>query len=430
MAVRLDASAPDFEARFAALLAAKRETAEDVEAAVRSIVEDVRDRGDAALIDYTARLDRLTLTPATLRVSAEEIAAAAATISSDQREALAFARERIEAYHRRQMPQDDRYVDQAGVELGTRWTAIEAVGIYVPGGTAAYPSSVLMNALPAKIAGVERIVMVTPTPDGKTNPLVLAAAQLAGIDEIYRVGGAQAVAALAYGTETIAPVAKIIGPGNAFVAAAKRLVFGRVGIDMIAGPSEVLLIADAENDPEWLAADLLAQAEHDQAAQAILITDSAALADSVRDAVERQLKRLPRAEIAAASWRDYGAVIVVASLAGAMVLANRIAPEHLELAVADPERLLARVRNAGAVFLGRHTPEVIGDYLGGPNHVLPTARSARFSSGLSVFDFLKRTSILKLGPDQLRVLAKPAITLAEAEGLDAHARSVAIRLNL
>jgi histidinol dehydrogenase len=430
MAIRLNASDPDFETRFTALLAAKREVAEDVEATARAIVDDVRMRGDAALIDYTAKFDRLTLTCETLRVSSDEIAAAVGAVSEAERDALAVARDRIEAYHRRQMPSDDRYTDEAGVELGTRWTALEAAGIYVPGGTAAYPSSVLMNAVPARIAGVERIVMVTPTPGGHTNPLVLAAAHIAGVDEVYRIGGAQAVAALAYGTETIAPVAKVVGPGRDYVAAAKRLVFGTVGIDMIAGPSEVLVVADADNDPDWLAADLLAQAEHDEAAQSILITDSDALADSVCDAVERQLKTLQRSEIAAASWRDNGAVVTIRSLAGAMQLANRIAPEHLELAVAEPEALLTRVRNAGAVFLGRHTPEVIGDYVGGPNHVLPTARSARFSSGLSVFDFIKRTSILKLGPEQLRALAEPAITLAEAEGLDAHARSVAIRLNL
>jgi histidinol dehydrogenase len=327
------------------------------------------------------------------------------------------------------MPADDRYRDDLGVELGTRWTAVEAVGLYVPGGTAAYPSSVLMNAIPAKVAGVERIAMVTPAPDGRLNPLVLAAARLAGVDEIYRVGGAQAIAALAYGTASIAPVAKIVGPGNAYVAAAKRQVFGAVGIDMVAGPSEVLIVADADNDPDWLAADLLAQAEHDVAAQAILVTDSADLAGRVGDAVDRQLRALPRAAIAGASWRDYGAIITVATLAMAMELANRIAPEHLELAVASPEALLSRVRNAGAVFLGRYTPEVIGDYVGGSNHVLPTARSARFSSGLSVFDFLKRTSILKLGSEQLRALAGAAITLAESEGLGGHARSVAIRLN-
>jgi histidinol dehydrogenase len=430
MALRLNASDPSFEGRFAALLAAKREVAEDVEATARAIIEDVRARGDAALIDYTAKFDRLTLTSDTLRVSTDEIDAAVGAVSDDERDALVVARDRIEAYHRRQMPSDDRYTDGEGVELGTRWTALEAAGIYVPGGTAAYPSSVLMNAVPAKIAGVERVVMVTPTPGGKTNPLVLAAAHVAGVDEVYRIGGAQAVAALAYGTETIVPVAKVVGPGRDYVAAAKRLVFGTVGIDMIAGPSEVLVVADADNDPDWLAADLLAQAEHDEAAQSILITDSGTLADSVCDAVERQLTTLQRTEIAAASWRDNGAVIVVQSLSRAMELANRVAPEHLELAVAEPEALLARVRNAGAVFLGRHTPEVIGDYVGGPNHVLPTARSARFSSGLSVFDFIKRTSILKLGPDQLRALARPAIALAEAEGLDAHARSVAIRLNL
>jgi histidinol dehydrogenase len=381
------------------------------------------------LIEYTAKFDRQTLSPATLRVTAAEIDAAEKSVPPAERDALLYARDRIEAFHRRQLPADDRYVDAAGVALGIRWTAIESVGLYVPGGTAAYPSSVLMNAVPARVAGVERIVMVTPTPDGKTNALVLAAAKIAGVDEVYRVGGAQAVAALAYGTATIAPVAKIMGPGNAFVAAAKRIVFGLVGIDMIAGPSEVLVVADGENDPDWLASDLLAQAEHDTAAQSILVTDAPALAEAVAAAVERQLKTLPRAETAAASWRDFGAIVVVKSLAKAMELANRVAPEHLELAVADPEALLVKVRNAGAVFLGRHTPEVIGDYVGGPNHVLPTARSARFSSGLGVLDFLKRTSLLKLGPDQLAALAPSAITLARAEGLDAHARSVAIRLN-
>ena len=430
MARRLNASDTHFEAQLQALLTTKREAAADVEAATRDIVETVRAGGDAALIDYTERFDRLTLSPPALRFSGTDIAAAGGAVAAAEREALTLAHERIEAYHRRQLPEDDRYVDAEGVELGTRWTAIEAVGIYVPGGTAAYPSSVLMNAVPARIAGVERIVMVTPTPDGKVNPLVLAAAHVAGVDEIYRIGGAQAVAALAYGTETIAPVDKIVGPGRDYVAAAKRLVFGTVGIDMIAGPSEVLVIADADNDPDWLAADLLAQAEHDAAAQSMLITDSAPLADAVAAAVERQFKALPRRAIAAASWRDHGAIIVVKSLATAMEIANRIAPEHLELAVDEPEALLTRVRNAGAVFLGRHTPEVIGDYVGGPNHVLPTARSARFSSGLSVFDFLKRTSVLKLGPAELRALARPAITLAEAEGLHAHARSVAVRLDL
>ncbi len=429
MAVRLSQSDADFEQRFQALLSTKREISADVDRAARDIIDDVRRRGDAALIEYTEKFDRLALTPEQLMISQEAIDAAEQAVAPRDRDALLLARDRIVAHHRRQMPADDRYTDEIGVELGTRWTAIEAVGLYTPGGTAAYPSSVLMNAIPAKVAGVERIVMAVPTPPGVTSPLVLLAARIAGVDEIYRVGGAQAVAALAYGTETIKPVAKIVGPGRDYVAAAKRLVFGTVGIDMIAGPSEVLIVADAGNDPEWLAADLLAQAEHDAAAQSMLITDSADLADRVSAAVERQLKALPRGRIAAASWADHGAIIIVTSMAAAMELANRVAPEHIELAVADPEALLVRVRNAGAVFLGRHTPEVIGDYVAGSNHVLPTARSARFSSGLSVYDFLKRTSLLKLGPDQLRALGDAAITLAEAEGLDAHARSVSIRLN-
>jgi histidinol dehydrogenase len=427
--VRLDRSSPDFERGFAALLSAKRETAEDVVATARAIIDDVRVRGDAALLDYTKRFDRLELTAANLRLTEKDFAEAEKKVSAEARDALVFARDRIEAFHARQLPKDDRYTDTAGVELGIRWTALEAVGLYVPGGTAAYPSSVLMNAVPARVAGVERIVMVVPTPDGIINPLLLVAAKLAGVDEVYRIGGAQAVAALAYGTETIRPVDKVVGPGNAYVAAAKRLVFGTVGIDMIAGPSEVLVIADRDNDPDWLAADLLAQAEHDAAAQAILITDSADLASRVEEAVERQLKTLPRASTAGASWRDHGAVIIVPSLKAAIELSNRIAPEHLELAVADPEGLLPFVRNAGAVFLGRHTPEAIGDYVGGPNHVLPTARSARFSSGLSVLDFVKRTTLLKLGAEQLRALGPAAITLAEAEGLAAHGRSVSIRLN-
>jgi len=429
MAIRLNSAAPDFEASFAALLSAKREVSEDVDTAARRIVEDVRKRGDAALVDFTQKFDRFTVTPEGLRITDAEIDAAERKVTDAQRTALQIARERIDAYHRRQLPKDDRFTDALGVELGHRWTAIDAVGVYVPGGTAAYPSSVLMNVVPAKVAGVPRLVMAVPTPDGVINPLVLVAARLAGVDEIYRIGGAHAIAALAYGTQTIAPVAKVIGPGRDFVAAAKRIVFGTVGIEMIAGPSEVLVIADAENDPDWIAADLLAQAEHDGAAQSILITDSETLADAVEAAVERQLKTLPRGEIAAASWRDFGAVVTVATLADAIPLANRIAAEHLELAVADPEALLPAIRNAGSIFLGRHTPEVIGDYVGGPNHVLPTARSARFSSGLSVLDFMKRSSILKLGPDQLRALAEPAITLAETEGLDAHARSVSIRLN-
>ena len=430
MAITLAFDAPDFEQRFAAFLTTKREVSEDVDQTVRAILARVRADGDAALVEYTNRFDRNAFTAASLAVTPDEIAEAVAGADPRTVGALTLARDRIASHHARQMPADDRYADSIGVELGSRWTAIESVGLYVPGGTANYPSSVLMNAVPAKVAGVERIVIVVPAPDGVLNPLVLVAAHLAGVSEIYRVGGAQAIAALAYGTETIRPVAKIVGPGNAYVAAAKRQVFGTVGIDMIAGPSEVLVIADAENDPDWIAADLLAQAEHDEAAQSILITDDAAFGRGVEQAVERQIATLPRAETAAASWRDFGAVIVVPDLEAAVPLANRIAAEHLELAFADAEAFVPRIRNAGAIFIGRHTPEVIGDYVGGSNHVLPTARSARFSSGLSVLDFVKRTSILKLGPEQLRALAPAAIALAEAEGLGAHARSVAIRLNL
>jgi len=430
MAVTLTQSAADFEARFAALLAAKRESSPDVDATVREIIARVRAEGDAALIDYTQRFDRADLSTLGIAVSAADIAKAYKDADPATVEALKFARDRIRSHHERQKPKDDRYTDAAGVELGSRWTAIEAVGLYVPGGTASYPSSVLMNAVPAKVAGVERIVIVVPASGGVINPLVLVAADLAGVSEIYRVGGAQAIAALAYGTETIRPVAKIVGPGNAYVAAAKRQVFGTVGIDMIAGPSEVLVVADRDNDPDWIAADLLAQAEHDASAQSILLTDDADFAKSVEAAVERQLASLSRAETAAASWRDFGAVILVDDLFGAMPLVDRIAAEHVELAIEDAEGFLAQMHNAGAVFLGRHTPEVIGDYVGGSNHVLPTARSARFSSGLSVLDFVKRTSVLKLGPEQLRHLAPAAIALAQAEGLDAHGRSVAIRLNM
>ncbi|MCC0025371.1 MAG: histidinol dehydrogenase [Zhengella sp.] len=429
MAITLRQTEPDFESRFSAFLATKREVSADVDAAVRDIIAAVRRDGDAAVMDFTRRFDRTDLTSTGLAVSAADVDAAVAAVEPQTMAALELARDRIRSHHERQMPRDDRYVDAIGVELGSRWTAVEAVGLYVPGGTASYPSSVLMNAVPANVAGVERIVMVVPTPDGRMNPLVLAAARLAGVSEIYRIGGAQAVAALAYGTESIRPVSKIVGPGNAYVAAAKRQVFGTVGIDMIAGPSEVLVIADGENDPDWIAADLLAQAEHDTAAQSILMTDDAAFGQAVQDAVERQLKSLGRSETAAASWRDFGAVVVVETLNDAVPLANRIAAEHLEIATADPEALAARIRNAGAIFLGRHTPEVIGDYVGGSNHVLPTARSARFSSGLSVLDFVKRTSILKLGPDQLAELGPAAIALAKAEGLDAHGRSVAIRMN-
>jgi histidinol dehydrogenase len=430
MPLRLDRSSADFDERFAGFLAAKREVSADVERATRAIVDDVAARGDAALIEATKTFDRLDLDAARLRVSAAEIDAALKACDATTLDALKFARDRIEIFHRRQLPKDERFTDPLGVELGWRWSAIEAVGLYVPGGTAAYPSSVLMNAVPAKVAGVARVAMVVPAPDGKLNPLVLAAAHLAGVCEIYRVGGAQAVAALAYGTATIAPVAKIVGPGNAYVAAAKRLVFGKVGIDMIAGPSEVLVIADATANAGWIAADLLAQAEHDTSAQSILITDSGKLADEVERAVQSQLSTLPRAEIARASWNDFGAIIFVKSLGDAIPIANAIAAEHLEIMTADPDAISAQIRNAGAIFLGGHTPEAIGDYVGGSNHVLPTARSARFSSGLGVLDFMKRTSILKCGPDQLRALGPAAMTLGKAEGLDAHSRSIGLRLNL
>ncbi len=430
MPLRLDARDAGFGEAFAALAGMKREVSQDVDDVVRTIIDDVMARGDEALIAYTAQFDRLALTTATLRVDEAEIEAASLACGPAALDALNVARDRIAAYHSRQKPADERFTDALDVTMGWRWTAVEAAGLYVPGGTASYPSSVLMNAVPARVAGVPRIVMVVPTPDGVMNPLVLAAAKLAGVDEIYRVGGAQAVAALAYGTQTIAPVAKIVGPGNAYVAAAKRRVFGQVGIDMIAGPSEVLILADGDANPDWIAADLLAQAEHDAAAQAILITNDAGLADAVAIAVERRLVMLPRAAIAAASWQDYGAIILVPRLADAIPFVDRLAPEHLEIVAADAEGLAARVRNAGSIFLGPHTPEAIGDYIGGPNHVLPTARTARFSSGLGVLDFMKRTSILHCGPDALRALGPMAMALAEAEGLDGHARSVGIRLNL
>src|SRR6266516_2760301 len=430
MPIRLDRRAPDFAERFHAFLTTKREASADVEAAARAIIADVAARGDRALIELTRRFDGFDLDQRWLKLSAEEIDAGYALCEARALDALALARDRIEAYHRRQIPADERFIDPLGVELGSRWTAIEAVGLYVPGGSAAYPSSVLMNAVPAKVAGVPRLVMAVPAPQGKLAPLVLAAAKLAGIDEIYRMGGAQAIAALAYGTETIAPVAKIVGPGNAYVAAAKRIVFGKVGIDMIAGPSEVLILADKTGHADWIAADLLAQAEHDASAQPILITDDAALAEAVETAVGAQLPSLPRAAVAGASWRDFGAIILVGALADAVPLVDAIAPEHLEIQSEDAERLAGRIRNAGAIFLGPHTPEAIGDYVGGSNHVLPTARSARFSSGLGVLDFMKRTSILKCGPDQLRALGPAAMTLGKAEGLDAHSRSVGLRLNL
>ncbi|CAN7496014.1 histidinol dehydrogenase [Rhizobium sp. LjRoot254] len=429
MAIWLNFEAPDFERNFAAFLTTKREASEDVNIAVKAIISDVVARGDAALKDYSLRFDALDFNHVPMRVTVDDLDVAERAIEPAVRDALHLAAERIERHHRRQLPKDDIYQDALGVTLGSRWTAIEAVGLYVPGGMASYPSSVLMNAIPARVAGVPRIVMVVPAREGAINPAVLAAAKIAGINEIYRIGGAQAVAALAFGTETISPVAKITGPGNAYVAAAKRQVFGTVGIDMIAGPSEVLIIADRDNDPDWLAADLLAQAEHDTGAQSILITDDEAFAKSVEAAVERQLKRLSRSETAAASWRDFGAIIIVPDLEKAVPLADRIAAEHVEIATSDPDALMLKIRNAGAFFLGRHTPEVIGDYVGGSNHVLPTARSARFSSGLSVLDYMKRSSILRLDAAQLKVLAPAAITLAECEGLDAHARSVAIRLN-
>ena len=428
MPIRLDTRDPGFEPAFRALLAAPRESAGDVDDAVAAIIADVVARGDAALVDYTNRFDRVSLSPERLRLSPDEIAAGADTAQPETVAALRLAAERIESFHRRQLPVGLDYVDAAGVRLGQRWRPIAAAGLYVPGGTAAYPSSVLMNAIPAKVAGVERLVMTVPAPDGVLNPLVLAAARMVGIDEVYRVGGAQAIAALAYGTATIAPVDKIVGPGNAYVAAAKRLVFGRVGIDMIAGPSEILVLADRDNDPGWIAADLLSQAEHDTAAQAILITDDADFAAAVESAAARHLQRLPRAEIAGQSWQQNGAIIVVADWDEAVHLIDRIAPEHLELAIEDPDSVAQLVRHAGAIFLGRHTPEAIGDYIAGPNHVLPTARSARFASGLGVLDFMKRTTLVGCDAASLAALAPAAIRLAEAEGLDAHALSLALRL--
>jgi histidinol dehydrogenase len=437
MSARLDTKAKDFEASFRALLSAKRETAADVNAAVAAILADVEKRGDEAVAEYTRRFDGATVTPATLRIAPDEIERAAAQVPAADFAALEQAAERIRSFHARQMPADDRYVDEHGAELGYRWTPLASAGLYVPGGKAAYPSSVLMNAIPARVAGVQRLAMVVPPSSGRLasgetrgelNGLVLAAARVAGITEVYRVGGAQAVAALAYGTKTIAPVDKIVGPGNAYVAAAKRQVFGTVGIDMIAGPSEILVIADGANNPDWIAADLLSQAEHDETAQSILITDDAAFADSVARAVDKTLPRLARKQIAGASWRDFGAIIVCRTLAEGAALVDRLAPEHLEIATADPDALAAQVHNAGAIFLGRMTPEAIGDYVAGPSHVLPTARAARYASGLSVLDFLKRTSLMRYSEQSLRALGPTAATLADAEGLGAHAFSVRIRL--
>jgi len=424
----LDAAAADFEAAFTALLNAKREDAPDVDATVAAIIADVRARGDAALIDLTQKFDRVSLTPDTLRITSAEIAQAAGEVDAKDRAALALSADRITAYHARQLPQDAQWSDDTGATLGWRWTPVSAAGLYVPGGLASYPSSVLMNAIPAKVAGVPRLAMVVPAPDGVLNPLVLLAAQISGVDEIYRIGGAQAVAALAYGTETIPPVDKITGPGNAYVAAAKRRVFGKVGIDMIAGPSEILVIADGDNDPDFIALDLLSQAEHDASAQSILITTDVSFGHAVNAAIDRYLQTLQRRDIAGASWRDNGAIITVPDLATAAKLSDRIAPEHLELCVADPEALSQMITHAGAIFLGQWTPEAIGDYVGGPNHVLPTARSARFSSGLSVLDFMKRTTLARMTPASLRVIGPAAERLATSEQLEAHGLSVTARL--
>ena len=429
MTFRLNTADAGFEQAFADLLTTKRETDTDVNDTVTEILKDVRQRGDEAVVEMTRRFDRFDMTPETLQFTSAEIDAAIEACDEELIAALVVAAKRIADFHGRQVPEDLDYTDAAGLRLGYRWTAVGAAGLYVPGGTAAYPSSVLMNALPARVAGVERLVMVVPTPDGVVNPLVLAAARIAGVHEIYRIGGAQAVGALAYGTQTIAAVDKIVGPGNAYVAAAKRQVFGTVGIDMIAGPSEILVLADKTNDPAWIAMDLLSQAEHDAAAQSILITDDAAFADAVSGAVDAALKTLPRSEIASASWRDFGALIVVDNFEHAIPLVDRLAPEHLELAIDDPRAMANRIRNAGAIFLGRYAPEALGDYLAGPNHVLPTARSARFSSGLGVLDFMKRSSMIAADADSLAAVGPAAIKLAEAEGLDAHARSIAIRIN-
>ena len=429
MPARLDAADPAFDVRFQDFLSVRRAAEADVDPAVREIVETVRAKGDAALLDYTREFDRFDAAATGLRIAAGEIAAARKDCEPDTLAALDLAAQRIKSYHARQLPDDLDYTDEAGIRLGYRWRPVPAVGMYVPGGTAAYPSSVLMNAIPAHVAGVPRLVMVVPTPDGEIAPPVLAAADLAGVDEIYRVGGAQAVAALAFGTETIAPVDKIVGPGNAYVAAAKRLVFGAVGIDSIAGPSEILVIADDKADPSWIAADLLSQAEHDTSAQSILVTDSAAFADEVARHVERHLQALPRSDIAGESWRRHGAIIVVPTLEAGVAIVDRIAPEHLEIATADPDGLAGKITNAGAIFLGHHAPEAVGDYIAGPNHVLPTGRSARYSSGLGVLDFMKRSSIIGADSASLARIGPAAVTLARAEGLDAHALSLRLRLS-
>ncbi|MDA5093789.1 histidinol dehydrogenase [Aliiroseovarius sp. KMU-50] len=424
----LNSQDADFEARFAELLSMKREDSPEVDDIVAGIIADVRTRGDAAVLELTAKFDRLELDAGGLRFSEAEIEAECAKVSETDRAALELAAARIRAYHEKQLPQDAMWTDASGVDLGWRWTPVSAAGLYVPGGLATYPSSVLMNAIPAKVAGVERLAITVPTPDGVVNPLVLLAAKISGVDEVYRVGGAQAVAALAYGTESIAPVDKITGPGNAFVAAAKRRVFGKVGIDMIAGPSEILVIADADNNADWLALDLMSQAEHDESAQSILITTDEAFGRAVAEAVDKRLETLERRKIAGASWRDFGAVITVRDLDEAAVLSNRIAPEHLELCVEDPDALGEKCTHAGAIFLGQFTPEAIGDYVGGPNHVLPTARSARFSSGLSVMDFVKRTTLARMTPAALAAIGPAAEALAISESLEAHGLSVRARL--
>ncbi|MDP2781961.1 histidinol dehydrogenase [Devosia sp.] len=429
MPIRLDSADPDFEQRFVQLLEGKREASQDVNDTVAAIIADVRRRGDVAVVELTNKFDRSHVAPDTLAISADEIARAAASVPDTIRAALQTAHDRIWAHHVKQKPEDHIYTDHLGVTLGTRWTPVDAVGIYVPGGLASYPSSVLMNAVPAQVAGVARIAMVVPTPNGEINPAILLAAQIAGVTEIYRIGGAQAVAALAYGTASIARVDKVVGPGNAYVATAKRQVFGQVGIDMIAGPSEVLVIADGSANPAWVAADLIAQAEHGAGAQSILVTTEKGLADTVAAEVDRQLALLPKQEIARQGWDEFGAIITVTSLDEAALLANRIASEHVELAINDPQGLLPAIRHAGAIFLGHHTPEAIGDYVGGSNHVLPTARSARFASGLGVLDFMKRTSILGCDPSSLSALSEAAVTIAEVEALHGHGQSISIRLN-
>jgi histidinol dehydrogenase len=429
MTRRLDSRTHDFAAQFAALLSARGDEA-DVAQAARAIIADVRRRGDAALVELSNRFDKAGVSVETLRLAQSEIDAAASHCEAKMLAALDVAATRIETYHRKQIPADAWFGDATGAKLGWRWTPLDSVGLYVPGGTAAYPSSVLMNAIPARVAGVGRVAMVTPATGGAINPLVLAAAKRAGINEVYRVGGAQAIAALAYGTASIAAVDKIVGPGNAYVAAAKREVFGQVGIDSIAGPSEILVVADRDNNPDWIAADLLSQAEHDTASQSILDTDDADFANQVEAAIERALALLPREKIARKSWEDHGAIILVARLGDGAALVNAIAPEHLEIATADPDNFLKDVRHAGAIFLGRYTPEAVGDYIAGPNHVLPTSRTARFSSGLSVLDFMKRSTLLRCEAPTIAALGPDAITLAEAEGLDGHAHSIAARLNV